>query len=63
MMNLAQHHIVKDDKSGGCYDLQIQNLLGLITEFPAYLPLDEQGMFVLGYYHQREYSYMKKEDK
>ncbi|MCZ0860099.1 type I-C CRISPR-associated protein Cas8c/Csd1 [Methanocorpusculum sp. MG] len=63
LLNLAQHHIVKDDQSGGWYDRQIQNLLGRITEFPAYLSLEDQGMFVLGYYHQREYNYLKKEDK
>lgn len=63
LLNLAQHHIVKDDQYSGWYDRQIQNLLGRITEFPAYLSLEDQGMFVLGYYHQREYNYLKKEDK
>lgn len=64
LLNLAQqHHIVKDDQSGGWYDRQIQNLLGCIAEFPAYLSLEDQGMFILGYYHQREYNYLKKEDK
>jgi CRISPR-associated protein Csd1 len=34
-----------------------------IKEFPAAMNLEEQGKFVLGYYHQREYIYTKKEDK
>ena len=29
---------------------------------PKTLPLEEQGMFVLGYYHQRQYLFTKKEE-
>jgi hypothetical protein len=28
--------------------------------FPAHLALDEQGIFVLGYYHQRQAFYIPK---
>jgi len=30
--------------------------------FPAHLTLDEQGVFVLGYYHQRAAFYAKKDN-
>jgi CRISPR-associated protein Csd1 len=30
---------------------------------PKTLSLDEQGMFILGYYHQIQKRYEKKEDK
>jgi len=33
---------------------------GLET-FPAHLNLEEQGMFVLGYYHQNQANYTKVE--
>jgi len=31
--------------------------------FPKQLPLEEQGKFILGYYHQMQKKYEKKEDK
>ncbi len=62
LLNLAQHHIVKVE-AGGYYDKQMEKILSSVSEFPASLSLEEQGMFVLGYYHQREFLYMKKEDK
>ena len=37
--------------------------MGQIEAFPKRLTLDEQGMFDLGYYHQTEKRYTKKEEK
>jgi CRISPR-associated protein Csd1 len=31
--------------------------------FPAHLPLEQQGLFLLGYHHQRHWLWMKKEDR
>ena len=31
--------------------------------FTKQLPLEEQGKFILGYYHQMQKKYEKKEDK
>ena len=62
LLNLSQHHIAKYEKSG-YLDKMIESILSVISDFPAHLSLEEQGRFVLGYYHQREYLYMKKEDK
>ena len=36
------------------------DILGDITDFPAILPLHEQGRFMLGYYHQTNTFYQKK---
>lgn len=33
------------------------------TPMPSRLNLDEQGMFVLGYYQEMQARFMKKEDK
>lgn len=33
------------------------------TGFPAYLPLDQQGLFVLGYHHQRHWLWLPKEER
>ena len=32
-----------------------------VGAFPSRLSLNEQGMFILGYYHQRQKFYEKKE--
>lgn len=61
LLNLSQHHIAKID--GRYHDKQMEAILSGITEFPAAFNLEEQGKFVLGYYHQREFIYTKKEDR
>ncbi|MDO9522413.1 MAG: type I-C CRISPR-associated protein Cas8c/Csd1 [Methanocorpusculum sp.] len=61
LLNLSQHHIAKID--GRYYDKQMEAILSNVTEFPAAFNLEDQGKFVLGYYHQREFIYTKKEDK
>ena len=40
---------------------QIKNVLG--ESYPVRLSLPEQGSFNLGYYHQKQFRYTKKEDK
>ncbi|NLG83239.1 MAG: type I-C CRISPR-associated protein Cas8c/Csd1, partial [Firmicutes bacterium] len=62
LLRLAQHHLAKAE-SGRYRDKQIEEVLSKIDSFPAYLNLEEQGLFVLGYYHQREALYTKKQEK
>ena len=39
------------------------NLINMDEQpIPKHLSLDEQGIFVLGYYHQRQALYTKKEN-
>lgn len=33
---------------------RIGEIVDKISDFPAHLPLDEQGLFFIGYYHQRQ---------
>ncbi|MCC6314061.1 MAG: type I-C CRISPR-associated protein Cas8c/Csd1 [Thermomicrobiales bacterium] len=55
----AQHHMAKlrkDERSRGAYvalDRRLQDVMEGIDLFPRTLTLPEQGMFALGYYHQR----------
>lgn len=42
---------------------QLSEQLQKIDAFPARLTLDQQGAFILGYYHQQQKRYEKKEDK
>jgi len=53
LLRLAQHHIEKAEY-GKVRDKQIEGILSDIQEFPAHMGLDEQGMFAIGYYHQRQ---------
>ncbi len=56
LLRLSQHHLNKAEY-GGYLEYQIQKLLEMLEAkpFPARLTLDEQGIFILGYYHQRAY--------
>jgi len=56
LLRLSQHHISKA-KYGYYTDQKIEAIMDRLdianNPFPAHLTLDEQGIFVLGYYHQR----------
>jgi len=56
LLRLAQHQVAKAEY-GQNSDLPIQEILGLLdmqeNPIPRRLSLDEQGVFILGYYHQR----------
>lgn len=60
LLKLAQHHIAKSDW-GFKSNQTIEDVLMGVDAFPAYLNLEEQGMFMLGYYHQRKAFFKKKE--
>ncbi len=65
LMKLAQSHLRKlDTKPANGYQRQIAELLERMdTSFPTHLSLQDQGVFALGYYHQRQKSFTKKEKK
>lgn len=62
LVRLAQHHLAKSD-FGPLTDRLIQEIMQGIDSFPAHLSLDDQGFFALGYYHQKQDLYTKKENK
>lgn len=59
LIKLAQHHIAKSDW-GWKTTQQMEEILSGVDAFPAWLGLEEQGMFMLGYYHQRRALFTKK---
>ncbi len=63
--NLCQKHLRKlSSGSRIWYEKQIMALTGVLgEEYPARLTLPQQGSFNLGYYHQTQKRYEKKEDK
>ena len=67
LLRLCQHHVTKAAKGefGGyesVFNKRMADILGDMTDFPAVLPLHEQGRFMLGYYHQTNALYQKKTD-
>jgi CRISPR-associated protein Csd1 len=66
LLRLSQHYISKAEY-GRSIDRRIQEIMNLLDvendPFPAHFSLDEQGIFVLGYYHQRQAFYKPKEKK
>lgn len=64
LLNLSQKHLRKLE--GGLrvyYEKQIAELTGVLSEtFPSRLNLPQQGAFQLGYYHQTQKRYEKKEE-
>jgi len=66
LLRLSQHHLAKDDRR----DRRIfkEKLMQTILDgidgakgIPRHLSLEDQGMFALGYYHQRKAFFTKKE--
>lgn len=45
------------------YENQLTEIMGKLDEFPRRLTLEEQGKFDLGYYHQVQDKYTKREDR
>lgn len=63
ILKLAQAHLAKIERS-----VYLEKLIGQIIgdmecSFPAQLSLDEQGRFIIGYYHQNKALYTKKNNE
>jgi len=59
LIKLSQYHIEKSDY-GYARDREIQQIMQSVDKFPSHLSLDDQGQFILGYYHQKQSFYIKK---
>ncbi|HEX2938665.1 MAG TPA: type I-C CRISPR-associated protein Cas8c/Csd1 [Ruminiclostridium sp.] len=68
LLRLSNHHIAKSDY-GSISERRISSLMEKLdvekNPFPAHLSLNDQGIFILGYYHQQKANFKKtnKEDK
>ncbi|MDD4312932.1 MAG: type I-C CRISPR-associated protein Cas8c/Csd1 [Eubacteriales bacterium] len=64
LLKLNRHHLAKDDKWGRRHEKQIGELADKLSvdndPYPARLTLEEQGLFILGYYQQKQARYTKK---
>lgn len=62
--NLSEKHLRKLDTGWRIhYEKQLFAVMGVLPEtYPSHLTLPEQGTFYLGYYHQTQKRYEKKEE-
>ena len=45
------------------YEKLLTQIVGKLEMYPKRLSLEEQGRFILGYYHQMQKKYEKREEK
>jgi len=60
LLRLAAHHISKAEY-GHVSDRRIAEIMESFESFPDHMDLKQQGLFTIGYYHQRNDLFKKKE--
>ncbi len=63
LLKLKNHHLKKIDAIGIVvnHEKRLGEILSEVSQFPAHLTMEEQGFFAIGYYHQRQNFFTKKE--
>lgn len=61
LMNLLQHHLKKIKTSTKWLEIGIGDVIDGIDVFPKNQNMEDQGLFIIGYYHQRQAFFKKKE--
>jgi len=64
LMKLKNFHLAKLDNRGRAVNMErlIGEIMSDINDFPSHLSLPDQGHFAVGYYHQRQDFFTKKEN-
>lgn len=62
LLRLKNHHLAKLDSKGRVVNFEklLGDILGNLNDFPAHLNMHEQGLFAIGYYHQKQNFYTAK---
>lgn len=61
LIRMNQHHLGKLEVGSRTYhDRRIQEIASHLDGFPSHLSLQDQGLFAIGYYHQRQDIFTKK---
>jgi len=63
LLRLKNHHLAKLENKGRAVNFErlLGDIVSKLNDFPAHLDLHEQGRFAIGYYHQRQAFFTKKE--
>ncbi len=68
LLRLSKHHLAKLRRERRGAAVNLEKLIGSICEgfpaqrFPAVLAMEDQGLFAIGYYHQRQALFPKRDD-
>lgn len=64
LIRLSQHHLAKMDKGRKIHhEKQLDEIMAKLNCFPTHLNLEEQGVFAVGYFHQRQDFFARKDSK
>lgn len=63
LLRLKNYHLAKLENRGRVVQFEklLAEIMSKLTDFPSYLDFHEQGRFAIGYYHQRNKFYTKKD--
>ena len=62
LIRLSQHHLGKLEKRTRVFhEKRVQEIVNKLRRFPSHLNLQDQGLFAIGYYHQRQDLFTRKE--
>ena len=66
LIRLSQNHLkkIKTENPGWVVNAEkrIQSIMSGLNQFPAFLNIEEQGLFAIGYYQQSQSFYNKEEE-
>jgi len=64
LLRLKNHHLAKLENRGRVVNFErlLGEIMGNLSDFPAHLNLHEQGLFAIGYYHQRQAFFTTKSE-
>jgi hypothetical protein len=62
LMRLKNHHLAKLERAGRrvFFEKLLGQIINGVSDFPSHLRLEDQGRFAIGYYHQAQDFYSKK---
>ena len=64
LIRLSQHHLAKLETGRKIfYEKQLGEVVNKLDGFPTHLNLEDQGLFAVGYFHQRQDLYTPKDKK
>jgi CRISPR-associated protein Csd1 len=64
LIRLSQHHLAKIEGGLKVYrEKQLGEVMGKVERFPSHFNLEDQGLFSVGYFHQRQDLFTRKDNK
>lgn len=63
LMRLKNHHLAKMQSKGRAVNFEklLAEIMSGVSDFPVHMNLPDQGRFAIGYYHQRQEFFTKRE--